>query len=94
MLLSKALIQISIGMAKQTVIDLISEPDIVRGSMIDKSTGYAVEVWEYNVERRQMGLMPYYTESYWLCFHDNKLVQWGRAGDWNEVKNIQEIRFR
>lgn len=32
---------------------------------------------------------------YWLYFHDNKLVKWGRAGDWaKEADHISEIRFR
>ena len=32
---------------------------------------------------------------YWLYFHDNKLAQWGQAGDWNkEADSIYEVRFR
>lgn len=33
-------------------------------------------------------------ETYWLYFHTNKLVQWGKAGDWKkEADVISEIRF-
>lgn len=32
---------------------------------------------------------------YWLIFADNRLVQWGRAGDWEDAKKqIYEIRYR
>lgn len=32
---------------------------------------------------------------YWLYFVDDKLVQWGKAGDWdNAQKQIYEIRYR
>lgn len=32
--------------------------------------------------------------NYWLYFHDNKLVQWGQAGDWKaEADRIYEINF-
>ncbi len=44
-------------------------------------------------------LLPVYLEEgrveyYWLYFHNNILVQWGKAGDWQEAnKMIHEIRF-
>jgi hypothetical protein len=32
---------------------------------------------------------------FWLYFHDDKLVQWGQAGDWSrEADRIYEYRFR
>lgn len=32
--------------------------------------------------------------TYWLYFHDDKLVQWGEAGDWRkESDRIYEYRF-
>lgn len=83
---------LSIGMDKNQVINLISEPDIVRGSMVDTS-GHTVEVWEYNVEKKTAGSFTY-AESYWLYFQNNKLTQWGKAGGWSETKSIQEVRFR
>lgn len=34
-------------------------------------------------------------EYYWLFFHNDILVQWGKAGDWDEAnRQIHEIRFR
>ena len=34
-------------------------------------------------------------DSFWLFFHDNKLVQWGKAGDWQkQADTIYEVRFR
>lgn len=34
-------------------------------------------------------------ETYWLYFYNNKLVQWGKAGDWEKAADyISEIRFR
>lgn len=33
--------------------------------------------------------------AFWFYFHDDKLVQWGRAGDWQRAADaIHEIRFR
>lgn len=33
-------------------------------------------------------------QDYWLYFNNDKLVQWGKAGDWKEAADhIQEIRF-
>ncbi|HZW60741.1 MAG TPA: hypothetical protein VFF04_00800 [Candidatus Babeliales bacterium] len=35
-----------------------------------------------------------HVEYYWLFFHNNTLVKWGRAGDWDEAhKQIYEIRY-
>ena len=34
-------------------------------------------------------------ETYWFYFYDNKLVQWGKAGDWQQQASaIYEVRFR
>lgn len=33
-------------------------------------------------------------ENYWLYFYENKLIQWGQAGDWKtEADRIYEVRF-
>lgn len=88
----KAFMNISIGMTKETIIEQISKPDIIRGSMINNSN-QIVEVWEYKVEAERF--LFYFPESYWLYFHDNKLIQWGKSGDWDKTAdNIQEVRFR
>ena len=79
---------LSIGMNKQQVIDAISDPDLVRSSVLDKE-GNAIEVWEYIVLRGS-GWDPSLIEKYWLYFHNDKLVRWGT----DEIKNIHEVRFR
>ena len=34
------------------------------------------------------------TANFWAYFADEKLAQWGQAGDWsNESKRIYEVRF-
>ena len=87
----KAFMGLSIGTEKQKVIDLIGKPDVIRGSMINK-LGQSVEVWEYIIDSH---FFCAFCDTYWLYFHDNKLVQWNRAGDFQkESDNIQEIRFR
>jgi hypothetical protein len=90
---ANSFLKISIGMPKFEVINEISAPDIVRGSIINKFD-QIIEVWEYSVLRNPYSNFPY-VESYLLYFFDNKLVQWGRAGDWKEAEaQIYEIRFR
>lgn len=87
-----AFMNLSLGTKKQEVVAFIGEPDVVRGAMINKS-GQSIEVWEYRVDD---GTFAYdFCPIYWLYFHDNKLVQWNKAGDWKkESDHIQEIRFR
>lgn len=80
-------------MNKGEVVERISEPDIVRGSMTNKFE-QVIEIWEYKVESPLATIFDF-PQSYWLYFYDNKLVQWCKAGDWETAAhNIQEIRFR
>ena len=45
--------------------------------------GLAAPLWAYDE-----------LESFWIYFYNNKLVQWGKAGDWKkEADHISEIRF-
>ncbi len=113
----KKLMSIDIGLNKQEVIRRIGDPNVFRGSMVNKF-GQKIEVYEYEVNGELNGkklavgigytiatlgiasfFLPAFIEhkvnTYWLYFHDNKLVQWGQAGDWKkESDHIQEIRFR
>jgi hypothetical protein len=93
---SKVLSRVSLDMTKPDVTDKIGEPDAVRGSIRNKY-GQVVEVWEYRLYQYSgaiEGLSPYY-DLYWLYFVDGKLVQWGKAGDWQkEADRIYEMRFR
>ena len=39
--------------------------------------------------------LPSFSDPYWMCFCDDKLRMWCKAGDWETSQhNIQEIRFR
>jgi hypothetical protein len=33
-------------------------------------------------------LAPGHVDTYWLYFSNNKLIQWGKAGDWKEAERI------
>ncbi len=88
-----ALMTISVGMTKEDIIYQIGTPDICRGSFIN-NYDQVIELWEYMVLRHEFGA-PAYKEVYWLFFHDNKLVKWCKAGDWETTQHeIKEIRFR
>ncbi len=91
---SNELFNLSIGMDKNHVIEEFGLPALFRGSMLDK-TGQVVEVFEYSVNTTLPWFEAPVIETYWLYFHNNKLVQWGKAGDWQAKANhISEIRFR
>ncbi|HBS47645.1 TPA: hypothetical protein DEO28_04770 [Candidatus Dependentiae bacterium] len=94
----KKIMHISLGMEKQQVINQLGKPRIFRGSMINKF-GQTIEVFEYKVDKTiyswwEQNPTPEIV-NYLFYFHDNKLVQWGEAGDWQkEADRISEIRFR
>ena len=93
---SQVLSRVSLGMTKAGVRNQIGEPTAVRGAIINKY-GQCIDVWEYRLYRYSgaiEGLSPYF-DLYWLYFVDDKLVQWGQAGDWQkEADRIYDIRFR
>ena len=81
--------KISLGMNKGEVKKAIGPSDLVRGSMYAKDRT-KIEVWEY-MEAIGSGLK----RQYWVYFADDKLVQWGEAGDWEkEADRIYEFRWR
>ena len=89
----QALMHISVGMNKDDVFYHIGGPDICRGSFVNNHD-QVVELWEYMVLRQEFGA-PAYKETYWLFFHNNRLVKWCKAGDWETAQHeIKEIRFR
>ena len=95
---SKSLLsEISIGENKQTVRNKMGTPLSVRGSIINKYN-QRIEVWEYRLcSGGEVDIAPYSSncDYYWLYFADEKLAQWGQAGDWeSEADKIYEIRFR
>lgn len=105
---SRKLNRIELGMTKETLALNIGQ-GIRRGSMVNKF-GQQLEVWEYRVDMGRdpgqiaqsialsLARIPVYHqstyESYWLFFLNGKLVQWNRAGDWQDAqKQIYDINF-
>lgn len=84
---------VSLGMSKSQVKEVMGNPDVVRGSVINKYN-QVIEVWQYKLYSDWMR-MEKNAEIYWLYFADGKIYQWGQAGDWEvESKNLYEIRVR
>lgn len=85
---SKTLSNLQLDMSKAQVRATMGAPTSARGSIRNKF-GQTIEVWEYVLDR---GFAP--DATYWLYFADDKLVQWGEAGDWKkEADRIYEFRF-
>ena len=75
-------------MTKVQVQSTIGDPDVARGSIINKF-GQHIEVWEYD---RLVSNWSWETKRMWVYFCDGPLVQWGEAGDWQkEADAIYEI---
>ncbi len=90
---------IHLKMSKEEVAFILGECNEVRGSIVNKK-GQVVEVWEYSLYRKTASLenvllgpilltfswwIPLNSYSnYWFYFVDEQLIQWGRAGDWND----------
>jgi len=82
------LTQIHLGMTKAEVLHTLGKPTAARGSVRNKFD-QTIEVWEYIMDRGGAE-----DSTYWLYFHDDKLDQWGAAGDWRkEADRIYEVRF-
>ena len=85
---AKKLTTLQLDMSKAQVKQSLGDPVAGRGAMRNKY-GQVVEVWEYVLDR---GGSP--DGTYWLYFYDDKLAQWGEAGDWRkEADRIYEVRF-
>ena len=90
---TNTLYKLNLDMTKQEVVKTMGEPDAARGSMRNKFGG-VVEVWEYKLTTTPT-FGAWESSYYWLYFYDGKLVQWGKAGDWErEADRIYEMRFR
>jgi len=80
--------RLKLDMTKAEVRQAMGEPSSARGALRNKF-GQVIEVWDYILDR---GTAP--DATYWLYFYDDKLVQWGEAGDWRkEADRIYEFRF-
>jgi hypothetical protein len=85
---SGKLMNLKLNMTKSEVISNIGKPTAARGSLTNKYD-QIIEIWEYTLWKGPV------TADYWLYFVDNRLVQWGEAGDWQkEADRIYELRFK
>lgn len=85
------LFSLKIGMTKSEVVQAIGKnPDnLIGAKQYDDGT---VEVLQYSRYDAWYGQLQ---ERYWLYFFNDKLVQWGRPGDWQkEADRVYEIRNR
>lgn len=81
-------------MTKTEVISTIGEPTADRGSIVNKD-GQVIEVWEYALYKTNGDAVYRSATLYWLYFYNDRLVQWGEAGDWQrEADRIYEMTFR
>ena len=85
---------LSIGMTKEEVIKSIGRPNNVRTSFVDSKPPYETkELWEYVQYQYPDGFG--YRDIFYIAFHSNHLVKWGRPSDFQSQPNeINEIRFR
>lgn len=91
---SGKLIRLQLQMTKSEVTKAIGNPTAARGSITNRY-GQVIEVWEYALFKSDNDAFFERRTFYWLYFFDNRLVQWGEAGDWQrEADRIYEIRFR
>lgn len=80
------MVKLNRNASKQEVLAAIGTPDIARGAQGN------IDVWEYHLA--QPGYIWSY-DTYWVQFTDDRVSQWGKAGDWQRTPDqINEIRFR
>ena len=86
---------IAVGMSEDEVRMALGEPADVIGARYYKGD-HVVKVLQYmEAEFSYTGDHDRLKKNYYLYFLDDKLVQWGRPGDWaREADSIYEIRFR
>lgn len=85
---------VAVGMTEGEVRDLLGPPADVVGSM-QYTQGHVVTVLQYlEVEFSYSSDQDRLTKDYYLYFLDNRLLQWGRPGDWQrEADQIIEFRY-
>jgi hypothetical protein len=85
------LFNLQIGMTKSEAMRAIGRsPDNLIGAK--KYPDGTVEVIQYSRYDVWYGQLQ---ERYWLYFFNDKLIQWGRPGDWEkEADRVYEIRNR
>lgn len=86
---------ISLEMSEQEVRKLLGEPADVIGSRYYEEK-HVIKVLQYMEAEFNYGTEPdRLKKNYYFYFLDDKLVQWGRPGDWaKEADKIIELRIR
>lgn len=87
--------KVSVGMSEEEVRKILGEPADVIGSRFYEE-GHIIRVLQYlEAEFNYWGSKDRLKKNYYLYFLDEKLVQWGRPGDWQkEADQIYELRIR
>jgi hypothetical protein len=87
------LFSLKIGMSKtETIAAIGKKPDnLIGAKKFDDGMVEVIQYTKYNPYAMTVEVQ----EQYWLYYLDDKLVQWGRPGDWQkEADQIYEIRKR
>ncbi len=86
---------VSLGITESEVRGLLGPPGDVIGSRLYDG-GHVVKVLQYlEAEFSYDFSQDRLNKNYYLYFLDDKLVQWGRPGDWQrEADHIYELRLR
>ena len=83
--------KVNIGDSKREVINMFGSPDRTIGSKLYKDG--VILVLEY--ADIQLNIGPDKVSIYWLYFLNDKLIQYGRPGDWQrEADYIIDIRIK
>jgi len=87
--------KVTVGMSEEEVRNILGEPADVIGSRFYEEN-HIIKVLQYlEAEFSYWGTHDRLKKNYYLYFLDNKLVQWGRPGDWQrEADQIYELRIR
>ena len=87
--------KISLGMSEKEVRKILAEPADVIGARYYEG-GHVIKVLQYLEAEFSYDFTPdRLKKNYYLYFLDDKLVQWGRPGDWQkEADQIYEFRIR
>jgi len=78
---TSSLKNLSIGMGKKEVIHLLGDPVTTHASA---RHSWGIEIWDYIF--REGGHPLRTRERYWIFFREDKVIQWGKEGDWGDLE--------
>jgi len=84
---TRKLMNLQLGMTKPEVTEAMGEPAVIRSAFTVNDDEQVIEIWEYDLYKAGLIEIP---DTYWLCFSNGLLIQWGRAYD----RQFYDIRFR